>query len=412
MNSAEPQPIGVKRTAALCFLASLLLCSYAIVRPASESLFLDAHGSENLMNVWIMVALTVCLVVPVFNRWSQPKNLIRVFSLTCFVCAGLLAVLLVFLDQGVFGSHYALYVWKDIYIIILVETFWSLANVVFAIKDAKKTYGLFCASGALGGFIGNFGGGELAQLYGSSTIIWITVGLLIVIGILTVPLASGLKYDKKKQVSEATSLMAGFEVIKKSSYLLWLLALIAVTQIVINFVDYEYNRFLELSYPDTDVRTSISFKVYGIIDAGSLVLQLLTAFILRVLGIPLTLLAIPAILGISVVSFLISPSFAVVSVTKVMSKVMDYSIFRAAKEILYIPLSYTEKTQGKAVIDMMTYRLAKGLSAVILTIIGVKAASSILSPLMLFLVLGWLGITVVIVRRYQEIQAEKKYQGL
>ena len=93
------------------------------------------------------------------------------------------------------------------------------------------------------------------------------------------------------------------------------------------------------------------------------------------LGIPLTLLAVPAILGISVVSFLIAPGFAVVAVTKVMSKVMDYSVFRAAKEILYIPLSYREKTQGKAVIDMMTYRLAKGLSAVILTVIGVEAAT-------------------------------------
>ena len=51
------------------------------------------------------------------------------------------------------AAHYALYVWKDIYIIILVETFWSLANVVFVIKDAKKTYGLFCASGAIGGLL-------------------------------------------------------------------------------------------------------------------------------------------------------------------------------------------------------------------------------------------------------------------
>ena len=115
MNANEPQPIGVKRTAALCFLASLLLCSYAIVRPASESLFLKAHGSEALMNVWILVAVVVCMVVPFFNRWSQPKDLVRVFSVTCFVCAGLLAVLLVLRDQEVFGAHYALYIWKDIY---------------------------------------------------------------------------------------------------------------------------------------------------------------------------------------------------------------------------------------------------------------------------------------------------------
>ncbi|MEE2901303.1 MAG: Npt1/Npt2 family nucleotide transporter [Myxococcota bacterium] len=409
-QKVETSPI---RVLGLCFLAALLLASYAIVRPASESLFLEQHGSASLMSVWIMVAVAVSVVVPVYNRFSHNKNLIRVFSSTCIVCAILLAGILVMLNQDLPAAHYALYVWKDIYIIILVETFWSLANVVFVIKDAKKTYGLFCASGAIGGLLGNFGGGELATIYGSATVIWATVALLVIIGILSVPLSSGLLREDPAKAKEETSvsLLKGFEVIRKSSYLLWILALIAVTQIVINFVDFEYNRFLEITYPDTDERTSVSSKVYAIIDAGSLILQFSTVIILRVLGIPLTLLAVPAILGISVVSFLIAPGFAVVAVTKVMSKVMDYSVFRAAKEILYIPLSYREKTQGKAVIDMMTYRLAKGLSAVILTVIGVEAATSVLSPLMLFLVLAWLGITTVIVRRYEQAQAKQRYQG-
>ena len=409
-NTLKTSPV---RILGLCFLAALLLASYAIVRPSSESLFLEKHGSSSLMSVWIMVAIAVSVIVPLYNRLSHNKNLIKVFSSTCVVCAVLLAAILVMLDRKVPGSHYALYVWKDIYIIILVETFWSLANVAFVIKDAKKTYGLFCASGALGGLLGNFGGGELATIYGSATVIWATVILLLLIGILSIPLSAGLLRDdpEKPKDDQSVSLLQGFEVIKKSSYLLWVLALIAVTQIVINFVDFEYNRFLELTYPNTDERTSVSSKVYAIIDAGSLILQFSTVIILRVLGIPLTLLGVPAILGISVVSFLIAPGFIVVAVTKVMSKVMDYSVFRAAKEILYIPLSYREKTQGKAVIDMMTYRLAKGLSAVILTVIGVEAATSVLSPLMLFLVLGWLGLTTVIVRRYEKAQAKQRYQS-
>ena len=42
------------------------------------------------------------------------------------------------------------------------------------------------------------------------------------------------------------------------------------------------------------------------------------------------------------------------------SKAFDYSLFRSAKEMLYIPLSYEEKTRGKALIDMLAYRVAKG----------------------------------------------------
>jgi AAA family ATP:ADP antiporter len=411
MNTETSTNISLQKTLGLCFLAALLLASYALVRPASESIFVEVHGSKSMMNVWILVAICVSVIVPVFSRLSAGKNLVRVFAMVCIVSAALLAIILLLLDRDVPGIHYALYVWKDIYIIVLVETFWSLANVVFEIKSAKKTYGLFCASGAIGGFFGNSFTEAFAEQLGSSNIIWLTVGLLILVGILTIPLARGLGAANKTEDSKSVSFLEGFDVIKKSSYLLWILALIATTQIVINFIDFQYIQFLELSYPATDARTAMSAKIYKFIDIGSLSLQLLTAFILRYFGIPLTLLAIPAILGISAVSFLIAPSFAVVASTKIIGKVMDYSVFRAAKEILYIPLSYTEKTLGKAVIDMMTYRVAKGLSAIILTVIGVQAANSVLSPLILLLVLGWLGITVVIVRRYQEAEAKQKYQG-
>ncbi len=33
-------------------------------------------------------------------------------------------------------------------------------------------------------------------------------------------------------------------------------------------------------------------------------------------------------------------------------KALDYSLFRAGKEMLYLPLSYGEKTRGKALVDI------------------------------------------------------------
>lgn len=47
-------------------------------------------------------------------------------------------------------------------------------------------------------------------------------------------------------------------------------------------------------------------------------------------------------------------------VAKSASKIFDYTIFKSSKEILYIPLSYEERTVGKAIVDMFSYRLAKG----------------------------------------------------
>jgi AAA family ATP:ADP antiporter len=44
----------------------------------------------------------------------------------------------------------------------------------------------------------------------------------------------------------------------------------------------------------------------------------------------------------------------------VLFKAFDYSLFRAAKEILYIPLSFDERYRAKEFIDVFGYRCSKG----------------------------------------------------
>jgi ATP/ADP translocase len=80
----------------------------------------------------------------------------------------------------------------------------------------------------------------------------------------------------------------------------------------------------------------------------------------------LVLLAIPALLGAAVAGYALIPRYAAIAVAKVASKAFDYSLFRAAKEILYIPLGHAERTQGKAFVDMMSYRMAKGATSLML----------------------------------------------
>ena len=89
------------------------------------------------------------------------------------------------------------------------------------------------------------------------------------------------------------------------------------------------------------------------------------------------------------------------AVAKVSSKCMDYSIYRAAKEILYIPLSYKEKTEGKAVVDILCYRVAKIGASLLLLLLGAISATGWVVWCILALIGLWIALTLKLIPMYK-----------
>jgi AAA family ATP:ADP antiporter len=169
---------------------------------------------------------------------------------------------------------------------------------------------------------------------------------------------------------------------------------------------------MEAAYPNEDERSAAFGSVYFAVDGVALLLQLGTAGILKALGVTATLVGIPALVGVSVLAAIVQPRVLVVQIMRVMSKAFDYSLFRAAKEMLYIPLSYEEKTRGKAMIDMLTYRVAKGGAALLLGgLVAAGLAGAVVMMGVLGLVALWLLVTVVVVRRYRELVSREEEAG-
>jgi len=58
------------------------------------------------------------------------------------------------------------------------------------------------------------------------------------------------------------------------------------------------------------------------------------------------------------------PSVLTVGAAFFLFKAFDYSLFRAAKEVLYVPLSFGERYRAKEIIDVFGYRTGTGASSV------------------------------------------------
>jgi len=386
------------RVAGLAGLVFLILGSYAIARPAVESLFISANGTEALPQAWIGVALGSLLVVTVYNRWAASTDLVIIFGTVSLLSAAVLAALLLSGGADTSGGTMMLYLWKDIYIVVLIEIFWSFSNSVVPRELAKWIYGIFCVIGSLGGMAGNLAVGMLAAHYGTADGLWAVVPLLLMSGVGCAVLSRACPARTVTQKAHAR-LIEGFTVLKNNRTLWLLMALIAASQVVITLIDYQWNLALEAHYPDTDVRTAVMGRVYAAIDMAALVLQLATGPVLRIVGVGIVLIAIPGLLGAAVAGYAIVPRFGTMAITKVASKAMDYSIFRAAKEILYIPLSHAEKTQGKAFVDMCSYRAAKGACSLLLLGLVAWGSPSWVLIMTLVAILVWLGIAALLYRR-------------
>ena len=391
--------IQVGGLAVLCFV---ILGSYAIARPAAESMFLAAYTEDWLPWVWMAVAVVSVGMVALYNRVSAHRNLVWLFGMVSLLSAVFLAALLGAGEAGLPGVPFLLYVWKDVYIVLLVEIFWSFANSVIPKATARKTYGLFCVMGSLGGITGNLAVGALSIRIGRS--MFMVLPLLGMAWLGARWLAGRGMTPGEGAAVEKTSLLEGFAVLRGSRFLVLMLLLIAVTQLVINLVDYRYNAMLAVAYPETDARTAVIGQVYAAIDMGSILLQLTTGLILSVLGVTGVLFLVPCVLLGALLSHALLPGFVFMEVAKVASKSLDYSLFRAAKEMLYLPLSHKEKTQGKALVDVMTYRVAKGAASLLLLFFVALDARSLALVAAFVGVGAWLLLTRVLTRRYREME--------
>ncbi len=378
-SDREAAPVPLLGLLGLAGLAFLVLASYEVARPAVESLFLGAYSSEGLPWVWLAVGVTAFAVVLAYNRVVARVGLVRLFGRAAGISAVVLALLQFAVQAELPGAVFALYIWKDVYVVVLVEIFWSFANTVIPTARAKWLYGIFCAVGALGAMSGNLLVGLVAQEAGTADALWLVVPILLAAAVLCRGVDSLVREGAGERMGRAKEVAFGdgLKVVNGSRYLKWMVGLIIFTQLVVNLVDFQFNAVVESFYPETDARTAVIGQVYAAINLGSLVLQLGAGVVLSILGVSRSLLAIPLIVGSTLVVFMVMPGFAAIALAKVASKAFDYSIFRAAKELLYIPLGYAEKTQGKAVVDILTYRVAKGGASAMLIALGLFGAAEL-----------------------------------
>jgi ATP/ADP translocase len=197
-----------------------------------------------------------------------------------------------------------------------------------------------------------------------------------------------------------SSWQQGFELIKSSKYLTFILLIVLFMQISSTIVYYQFNTILETTIGDKDMRTEYCGRVLGIVNSLTIGLQFFGSFLLvHFLGLRASHLLIPCALSINAIGCLLVPTFPMISYAYITIKACDFSIFGIIKEMLYIPLKLDEKFHAKAIIDVFAYRTAKAFASfLILFFQFVHTPFSLLSWSSIILFGLW---SFIVLRMYQ-----------
>jgi ATP:ADP antiporter, AAA family len=348
-------------------LANILIAfDYAIVRPVSQSFFLSTYGSSALPYAWLCTLPVSLGVVFLYNHFLPKLGCFPLFCITTTVvsCGNFFGG--AFIDK-IPSVSFAFYIWKEVYILLMLQQLWSVIHATIDLKEAKYLYGVLFGLGALGAALGSLVPGYLAVQMGSSNLLFFT---LPVYAVLTAAYFLLLRYSgteekvEGKKTKEYASLSKGFSLIFSSKLLFAILLMTAFMQITATVTTFQFQSLLEGAYPSVDLRTQFAGRLFLLGNMVTMSLQFFGAFFLiRYLGMQKTHFFVPFILSLSSFLFLSFPSFGPIACSFVLIKAFDFSLFGVVKEMLYIPMRLEEKFQAKAIIDVFAYRASKVIAS-------------------------------------------------
>ncbi len=345
--------------------AAFMLAGYEMVRSASNSLFKEAYGPESLPIAMAATPLFLIGALFVYGRlisWLGPRATLLLG--TAFSSLFMLVVYLA-LKRNVPFAPAALYVLREIYVVLAIEQYWSFMNSTFSEDSAKKLNGPVAGIASIGSVCGGLFLGAFAVRLGThAMILWAAV--------LTLPalVFSEWAYRKCGEPKGAPlSIFAkvdhmGGRTLLRSRFLVLLCGLVMLTQVVSTMVDLRFQEILYQVLPDPDQQTAFSGRYFAMLNGVAMFFQFIAApALLTWLPLFTVHLMVPLAHVVICTALLVRPSLWTAGAAYLVFKVLDYSVFRAAKEILYIPFPFDVRFRAKEVIDFFGYRFAKGVSS-------------------------------------------------
>jgi ATP:ADP antiporter, AAA family len=405
------------------FLLLATLCGffisadYAIIRPASHSIFIHSFGASAFPIAWLFSIPFNLGLVSLYNHLLPKVGSLRLFWITSAAIIVMNAITGAFIGKMPLLS-FPFYIWKEVYVLLMLQQVWSVIHATISLKKAKYLYGVLFGFGALGGCLGSLVPGFFAVKLGSESLFYCSIPLYLFLSYIYYyffmhsSLCEGGAFQENKR---SFSLFEGVKLIYSSHLLRSIAILTLCMQITASLTDFQFQSFLERMYPEKDIRTEVFGKVVSLGNICTMTLQFFGTFVcVHYLGLQRAHLLVPSLLTVGMSLVLAFPLFSVFASFFISIKSLEFSVFTVVKEMLYVPMRLEEKFQAKAIIDVFIYRASKiiaSLSILILQYFFSAFCFPLLCMVSLTIFLCWIKVVFSLKTSYQESELLSQKQG-
>ncbi|MCB1749983.1 MAG: ATP translocase [Gammaproteobacteria bacterium] len=387
-----PRPALMGRAVMLFVSFLLVILAYYQVKAASRSLLLEHGGTEAFPYVWIGSALTLLAFIGVYNRLVERLSRLQVVVGSLFAFAAILVAFRVALSDGGITTVVAFYIFVDLFSVVLVEQFWSLANSITRLDEGHRSYWFIATGGLVGGVAGGLVAAGLLRYTAMHTVdlLLSCAAMLLVTGLVNLAMGRRGAFVEVAEEPRIPLRGEGLRAVLRNRYLVLIALVVCLSQLAEPVVEFQFLRAIAEAFPGTDERTdfiSRFFSVMGFVSIG--VNLFVTPAVHRYLGTIAGLAVQPVVLAMVTLGYSVKPTLGMAATMKIADRGLSYSINRASKEILFIPVDPVLTFQAKAWIDMLGYRMFKVLGSGLIVAVTAAVPAALVST-----DLAWLTLVI------------------
>jgi ATP:ADP antiporter, AAA family len=349
----------------------LVMTSYYIIKPVSNSAFVHHVGAENLPYFYVLTAAFVVVVTLVYSRYvdriGKRALLLGTFA---FLAMNLLVFQWWLRDEEVWSSS-TFYIWSDIYPVVLVSQFWLVNNLLFSTAQAKRLFGPIGVGLIFGGVTGSAIAGVFAHTLGNRNLLLVAAPILGICMAIVWRLFPYMRWRQEGvsgRLAEDVSRDA-LQRVRRSSHLRTIATLLSLTIVVSTMVDWQFNRAADLYIHGENEKTEFYGWFFVTLNVVSMLIQLFfTSFVLRRFGVGIAMMILPLGLLVASIGVLAVPVLLTVALAKATEGGLRYSLDQSTRELLFLPVPSELKIKVKPLIDLVAYRGGTGVGGLLLIV--------------------------------------------